>query len=98
MKLINRKKRTQKKAMLQRLAAWVRNQERRIINCYRRTENQYKGAWQEKAERDDVLNSMTNWQRNKFMIAVKGKVNTASLGMMQDYAGMPHWKKTRQAA
>lgn len=43
--------------------------------------------------RASAINKMTNWQRNKFLTACKGDVRSASTGMMEDYADMPHWKR-----
>lgn len=91
------KVRVNRKSRLFRLRDWVCNQERRYLNIVK-AKARTKPANEDEALKRVLLNQMTNWQRNKFLFAIKGNVKTASLGMLQDYAVMPHWKKTRQAA
>lgn len=44
--------------------------------------------------KQELINSMTNWQRNQFMKAVKGNVKDAPLETAIEYASKPHWKQT----
>lgn len=98
MNKINRKKRTAKKSALYRLKAWLYNQERRVINMAHSRRKAVAQLNEENAVKNVLINKMTNWQRNKFLIAFKGDLRNVSVNTYQDYLGMPHWKQTTKQA
>lgn len=47
------------------------------------------------SERECIINSMTNWQRNQAGKACKGRWSKLSVEKADKFANMPHWKEQR---
>lgn len=49
-------------------------------------------------ERQQIINEMTNWQRNQMLRACKGDVSKFSDEQLRHYTKLIHWKEVRRMA
>ncbi len=45
----------------------------------------------------ELINKMTNWQRNRFMRACKGNIRAVPVDLVEQYTNLPHWKQEAKA-
>lgn len=93
-----RNKRVCRKAMLERARIYGDQMARTWHRLFKQREiaaaaGQNSAYWSEKQEREKIVNSMTNWQRNICLRACKGNLSRFSTETLRAYANTVHWKK-----
>ena len=84
-------KRVKRKSFLAHLSEWYVNQSRATTKklAAQYEKNRQVPVLKTKAQ---LINLMTNWQRNQLGKACKGMWEKVELEQAQKYATMPHWK------
>lgn len=84
----SRRIRSRMKAALERARIWGEN----IAGFRKNKANRYTPP-DEELQRQRLIGSMTNWQRNQAGRKCKGNWSRLSIYDLQHYANLPHWKK-----